>query len=76
MLHRICVDARLRRRGVGRGTLLAAEGMMREMGAAAARLDTFCENLPAQRMYEGLGYRRAGQVRYDMGIFFFYEKAI
>ena len=55
--------------------------MARENGRAAVRLDVLEDNLPAKRLYEGMGFRYTGHVKLfyeDTGItdFLLYEFAI
>lgn len=50
------LHAHARGRGLGTATMLAAERAAREVGATVARLNVFGDNVPAMRLYEGLGY--------------------
>ncbi|MGE5495653.1 MAG: GNAT family N-acetyltransferase [Burkholderiales bacterium] len=75
-LHRLCVHPAHQRKGYGRETALFAERLMRRMGYTAVRLDAFSQNPSAQKLYEGLGYERAGEVTFRKGKFFLYEKLL
>jgi ribosomal protein S18 acetylase RimI-like enzyme len=46
-----------RRRGLARAAMLAAEQAARDLGATEMRLNVFAHNVPAVRLYDGLGYR-------------------
>lgn len=50
------IDSRLRGRGLGRATMLAAEAAARDLGAGVIRLNVFAHNTAAVRLYESLGY--------------------
>jgi ribosomal protein S18 acetylase RimI-like enzyme len=76
VLHRLCVSPACQNRGYGRETVLLAEKAMKDMGYTAVRLDAFSRNPFALRLYEGLGYARAGEVFFRMGKFFLYEKLL
>ena len=49
-----------RGRGLGRATMLAAEELVRGLGATVMRLNVFGHNTPALRLYESLGYAVVG----------------
>ena len=53
-----------------------AEERARELGFRTLRLDAFTENPAAVRLYDRLGYRRAGFVRLRKGLFHVFEKAL
>lgn len=57
----IAVAAPYRRRGLGRAIVLSGLHLLRSRGMERALLTTDPENLPAQRLYESLGYRRIYQ---------------
>jgi len=76
VVHRLCVDPRLQRCGVGRQVMEAVEAMLRSRGLLAVRLDTFSGNPAAQRFYLGLGYRPAGEIQGHKGTYFLYEKSL
>ncbi len=75
-LHRLCVHPAHQRKGYGRETVLHAEQRMRQMSYTAVRLDAFSQNPSALKLYEGLGYERAGEVMFRKGKFFLYEKPL
>ncbi len=76
VVHRLCVSPSLQNRGIGAQTMLLLEDMVRAQGMEAVRLDAFSRNPHALRMYEKLGYTRAGQVYWRKGLFYLYEKAL
>jgi GNAT superfamily N-acetyltransferase len=56
LLNDLYVVAHARRTGVARGLLEAAADFARANGAASLSLTTATDNLPAQRLYESLGW--------------------
>lgn len=76
VLHRVCVSPVQQNRGFGKETVLFAEKVMKDGGYTAVRLDAFSQNASALKLYEGLGYTRAGEVMFRKGRFFLYEKLL
>ncbi len=76
VLHRLCVSPAYQNRGFGKETVLLAEDAMKAAGYTAVRLDAFSQNTSALRLYEVLGYTRAGEVYFRKGRFFLYEKLL
>ena len=76
VLHRLCVNPRMQGRGLARQTMARMEETARKQGFDSVRLDVFSKNLHAQRLYERLGYKRTGEVRFREGIFYLMEKAL
>ena len=58
LLNDLFVVPEARRQGVGKALLLAAADHARDLGAASLSLSTALDNLPAQALYESLGWRR------------------
>lgn len=58
LLNDLFVAPSVRRQGVARALLLAAADHARGLGAASLSLSTALDNLPAQTLYESLGWRR------------------
>ena len=58
VLYDLFVDAEVRRAGVGRALMLAAQAFGREAGAVRLDLSTAHTNTRAQALYESLGWRR------------------
>ncbi|MDE1893672.1 MAG: GNAT family N-acetyltransferase [Pseudomonadota bacterium] len=63
LLNDLFVAAAARRRGVGQALLLAAADHARRLGAASLSLTTAHDNLPAQALYESLGWQRDTEFR-------------
>jgi RimJ/RimL family protein N-acetyltransferase len=63
VLYDLYVDASARRSGVARRLMEAAVHEARTAGAVALTLQTAKTNLPAQRLYESLGWRRDEEFR-------------
>ncbi len=76
VLHRLCVDPALQGRGIARRAVEHMEAEARRRGVHCVRLDVFSENPRALRLYLGLGYRRAGEVRFRKGAFYLMEKEL
>ncbi len=58
VLYDLFVDAGVRRAGVGRALMLAAQAFGREAGAVRLDLSTARTNTRAQALYESLGWQR------------------
>jgi ribosomal protein S18 acetylase RimI-like enzyme len=58
LLNDLYVEPRARRSGAARALLAAAAGYARANGAASLSLTTAMDNMPAQRLYESLGWVR------------------
>jgi len=56
----IAVHPSMRRRGIGRALLKAAEGVARERGARVSRLEVSTRNAAAIALYREEGYRTEG----------------
>ena len=63
LLNDLFVAAAARRQGVARALLEAAVTQARGLGAASLSLSTAHDNLPAQALYESLGWQRDMQFR-------------
>ncbi len=69
VLYDLFVAQPLRKAGAGRQLLLAAEAHAREHGIARMKLSTAITNLPAQALYESLGWVRESE-------FYAYNRAL
>ncbi|MEO9079634.1 MAG: GNAT family N-acetyltransferase [Rhodanobacter sp.] len=58
LLNDLYVVETARRQGVARELLIAAAEHARSLGAASLSLSTALDNLPAQALYESLGWQR------------------
>ena len=76
VLHRLCVNPEMQGRGLARQAMARMEKTALEQGFDSVRLDVFSQNLHAQRLYEKLGYKRTGEVRFRKGIFYLMEKGL
>ena len=63
LLNDLFVAAPARRQGVAKALLEAAAAHAKKLGAASLSLSTAHDNLPAQALYESLGWRRDMQYR-------------
>ena len=55
-VYGLCVSPPLRGRGIGKGLMLAAEGIARERGRTSIRLEVRMDS-PARELYHSMGYR-------------------
>ena len=76
VLHRLCVNPAMQGRGLARQAMAHMEKNALDKGFDSVRLDVFSQNLHAQRLYERLGYKRTGEVRFRKGIFYLMEKGL
>ena len=76
VLHRLCVNPEQQGRGLARQAMARMEKNALDKGFDSVRLDVFSQNLHAQRLYERLGYKRTGEVRFRKGIFYLMEKGL
>lgn len=58
-VYDVAVAPEHRHRGYGRAVMAAAEDAARTLGVTVVRLNVFGHNVPARRLYEGLGYEVA-----------------
>lgn len=63
LLNDLFVAAHARRQGVAKALLEAAATHAKKLGAASLSLSTAHDNLPAQALYESLGWQRDLQFR-------------
>jgi len=76
VIHRLTVAPDCQSQGLAQQLMRYAESLAKMNGYDTIRLDAFADNPRALRLYELLGYRRAGMVRFRKGQFFCYEKGI
>jgi len=76
VVHRLCVHPAFQGRGVGRQTMDFAERYLADRGYGIIRLDALIRNPRAMRLYEDLGYRRAGTEVYFHREFALLEKRL
>lgn len=75
-VHRLCVHPSRQGKGIAREIMRHIEQIAQERGFEVIRLDTFIDNARALRLYEGLGYTRAGEMTARKGRFPCFEKRI
>ena len=76
VVHRLCVNVDMQRRGVGLGTMKLIEGMVKEQGTACIRLDPFSQNPLAVNLYTKLGFKIVGAIQLRKGQFYLFEKRL
>lgn len=75
-VHRLAVDPGRQGRGLATRLMDFAEQEAAVRGYDAIRVDTYMHNPQANALYAGRGYRRAGTVRFDKGLFWCYENPV
>lgn len=76
VIHRLTVAPDCQSQGFAQRLMRHAESLAKTNGCHTIRLDAFADNPRALKLYERLGYRRAGLVQFRKGRFFCYEKGI
>lgn len=76
VIHRLCVHPEFQHHGIGRRTMEHIEKLALSLGFDEIRLDTFTRNPYSIRLYEHLGYRTVGTVRWRKGDFLLMEKSL
>lgn len=76
IVHRLCIDPESQGKGIAKAIMNYTELYGKEMGYEAIRLDTFIENEPACNLYERLGYKTVGTVKFRKGSFYCFEKKL
>lgn len=74
IVHRLCVNPDFQNRGIARHTLLHIEKQLKSKGIYVIRLDVFQNNPYAIRLYDSLGYSKAGYADWRKGRFYLMEK--
>ena len=62
--HRLVIAPDRQGRGLGAEAVEAVCDVLRAQGCDALRIDTYCENAAAQKLYSRIGMRRAGEVKF------------
>jgi GNAT superfamily N-acetyltransferase len=76
VVHRLMIAPERQGQGFAKVLMRAVEEQARRRGYQTIRLDAFLENPAALRLYESLGYHRAGQVQFRKGPFACFEKSL
>jgi ribosomal protein S18 acetylase RimI-like enzyme len=76
VIHRLCVHPKHQHQGVAKETMRHAEQLIAQQGYGCIRFDAFTQNPYALRLYEGLGYSKAGEITFRKGRFALFEKAL
>ena len=76
VIHRLCVSPRFQQKKIAQQTLLHIEQELRAQGIRAIRLDVFCQNPFALRLYRHAGYRETGTATWRKGQFLLMEKLL
>ncbi|WP_432651389.1 GNAT family N-acetyltransferase [Huintestinicola sp.] len=76
VIHRLCVSPEFQRMGIAAKTVSHIENELQKEGIKVIRLDVFTENPYALRLYEKLGFKETGKVKWRKGDFFLMEKYI
>jgi ribosomal protein S18 acetylase RimI-like enzyme len=76
VLHRLCLNIKYQNKGFGTKIMLYIEDYLKNNGISSIRLDAFSKNPIALRLYNKLGYKKAGEANWRKGLFFLFEKII
>ena len=76
IIHRLCVSPNFQKKGIAQTTLLHIEVELLSLGAKAIRLDVFCDNPYALKLYSNNGYHRVGIANWRKGKFLLMEKLL
>ena len=76
VVHRLCVSPDYQNKGIANTTLLHIERELGVLGMKAIRLDVFCENPYALKLYSNNGYHKVGNAYWRKGKFLLMEKLI
>ena len=61
VVHILCVDPKLQKQGIARETMRLVIELSRSLCKKAVRLDALSCNIPAQHLYESLGFVKKGE---------------
>ena len=76
VIHRLCVSPDFQKKGIAHTTLLHIESELGFLGTKAIRLDVFCENPYALKLYSNNGYNKVGAAHWRKGEFLLMEKML
>ncbi len=76
IIHRLCVSPDCQNKGIAQMTLIHIEEELKSLGVKAIRLDVFCENPYALKLYMKNGYQKTGVACWRKGKFLLMEKRI
>lgn len=76
VIHRLCVHPAAQGKGVAKALMSFSENYASSNNYAFIRLDAFTENPIACRLYEKLGFEKAGIVNFRKGKFYCFEKSL
>ena len=78
VIHRMAVDPRFRRDGIGSGLINFAEELSRKNGCEFLRTDTFSENRAMNSLFVKRGFIKTGEVFFEniSRPFYCYEKKV
>ncbi len=67
VVHTLCVHPEFSGKGIARGIVAYAEEVGKALGCKTIRMDTFEGNVPATRLYLGLGFADLGLEEFQLG---------
>jgi putative acetyltransferase len=73
-LHRLCVKPGMQGKGFAKKLVIFAENFASMNHYKSIRLDAFSKNPAALKLYESMGYNKAGSCNFRKGLFFCFEK--
>lgn len=75
-LHRLCVDPKHQRKGLGQITVRKLLEIATALGYKSIRVDVFSTNKAAIHIYDKLGFELLGECLCYRGIFYVFEKLL
>lgn len=76
VVHRLVIHPDHAGKGIATKLMQYAEEFAAKNGYNAIRLDSYCDNARANKMYHTLGYEKAGTVTFRKGTFVCFEKRV
>ncbi len=76
VIHRLCVSPDFQNKGIAHTTLLHIESELSILGIKAIRLDVFCENPYALKLYSNNDYHKVGNAHWRKDDFILMEKLL
>ncbi|ODA42738.1 GNAT family N-acetyltransferase [Desulfosporosinus sp. BG] len=76
VVHRLCVNPIHQNKKIGKDTMIKIEELLKTEGIQSIRLDAFSLNPYASKMYQTLGYQKAGEAKWRKGLFYLLEKKL
>ncbi|AZQ60921.1 GNAT family N-acetyltransferase [Flammeovirga pectinis] len=76
VMHRLSVSPKFQGRGIAKKVIYFGEKLAIKLGHKSMRFDAYTQNPISNGVYEKIGYKMLGVVKFRKGDFFCYEKNI